>query len=76
MSLNDKITDHAVIRYLQRVKGIDIESIKDEMVNSRTLNQLPTLNQEKAFHIKREGYDMVVKGGKIVTVITPTERDS
>jgi hypothetical protein len=25
------ITDHAVIRYLERVKGIDISAVRDEM---------------------------------------------
>lgn len=27
------ITDHAVLRYLERVKGVDIDAVRDEIAN-------------------------------------------
>ncbi|MBC2849929.1 hypothetical protein H5J22_00450 [Cetobacterium sp. 8H] len=59
-----KVTEHAILRYLERVKGIDMESIKREMV--------PDELKEKA--LKNGDYEInklkyIVQGKQVITVI-------
>ena len=59
------VTDHAVIRYLERVKGIDIERIRKEI-------ETPTVRAALrigASGVRSKGVQYVIKGGKIVTVL-------
>lgn len=61
------ISEHGLLRYLERVKGIDIEAIKKEMIPEELLelsdHEIKDLNYEKI------GLKYVVKGNKIITVI-------
>lgn len=60
------ISDHAVLRYLERVKGVSIEAIKAEM-------RTPAAEKACAFGapvvIGRNGERLVIRDGVIVTVI-------
>ena len=60
------ISDHAVIRYLERVKGVDIAALRAEM-------QSPALAVADDFGcpvvIGRHGERLVVRNGVVVTVI-------
>lgn len=60
------ISDHAVLRFLERVKGVDIEAIRAEM-------QTPTLAVADEFGapvlIGRNGERLVIRGGVVVTVL-------
>ncbi|MGL5202049.1 hypothetical protein [Cetobacterium sp.] len=61
------ISEHGLLRYLERVKGIDMEAIKKEMIPEELLelseHEIKDLNYEKT------GLKYVVKGNKIITVI-------
>ena len=61
-----EISDHAVYRYLQRVKGVNMEAIRAEM-------QTPALAKADAFGcpvvIGRNGERLVIRNGIVVTVI-------
>ncbi|MEV5031622.1 hypothetical protein MRBLMC3_000805 [Sphingobium sp. LMC3-1-1.1] len=60
------ISDHAVIRYLERVKGVDIAALRAEM-------QSPALAVAEEFGcpvvIGKNGERLVVRNGVVVTVI-------
>jgi len=60
------ISDHAIIRFLERVKGVNIEAIRAEMAT-------PTLAKADAFGapvlIGRNGERLVIRDGVVVTVI-------
>lgn len=60
------ISDHAVLRYLERVKGVSIEAIKAEM-------RTPGLDHAERFGapvlIGRHGERLVIQNGVVVTVI-------
>ncbi|MEG0235850.1 MAG: hypothetical protein RR523_06440 [Cetobacterium sp.] len=62
-----EISEHGLLRYLERVKGINIEAIKKEMIPEELLelsdHEIKDLNYEKT------GLKYVVKGNKIITVI-------
>ena len=60
------ISDHAILRYLERVKGVDIEAIRAEMVT-------PALAKADEFGcpvlIGSHGERLVIRSGVVVTVL-------
>ena len=62
-----EITDHAIVRWLERVKGVDIAKIREEM-------QSPALDAAQEFGcpvvIGRNGERMLVRDGVVVTVFS------
>lgn len=62
-----EITDHAIVRWLERVKGVDIAKIREEM-------QSPALATAQEFGcpvvIGRNGERMLVRDGAVVTVLS------
>jgi hypothetical protein len=61
-----EISDHAVLRYLERVKGVDIEAIRAEM-------QSPALDAAAAFGcstvIMGNGARLKMQGSVVVTAL-------
>ena len=61
-----EISDHAVLRYLERVKGVDMGALRAEM-------QSPALTVANDFGcpvvIGRNGERMVVRDGVVTTVL-------
>jgi len=64
-----KITDHAVVRYLQRVKGMDIDAIRGEL---RELldESVPARNRDHRWHHSGVILCMSESGKTVVTVIS------
>lgn len=61
------ISDHALLRYIERVKGVDIESIKEEMLkDSKIIDAIKILNSG-TFPI--QGCSLIVKDNIITTII-------
>ncbi len=60
-----KVTDHAVLRYLQRVKGVDVEALKAEIA------QLVHLASEHAgaCSVNVDGKRYLLKNGVVITVM-------
>lgn len=62
-----EITDHAIVRWLERVKGVDMDAIRAEM-------QSPALTTAQEFGcpvvIGRNGERMLVRDGVVVTVFS------
>ena len=60
------ISDHAIVRWLERVKGVDIEAIRAEM-------RTPALAKADEFGcpvlIGRHGERLVIRDGVVTTVI-------
>lgn len=60
------ISEHAIIRYLERIEGINMEAVKDKMVNSRTRDAINVLTSG-TFPI--QGGRLEVKNNIVITVI-------
>lgn len=58
------ITDHAVLRYLERVKGVDIEAARAEI--SRTLSVGD--DHEGLSAVTSNGHRYVLRGRTLVTI--------
>lgn len=68
-NIHDKITDHAVIRYLERVMDIDIDMIKSKIVCEKTLAKIKKFENAKPFHIRKDDCVLRIVNGKVVTVL-------
>lgn len=64
------VTDHAVIRYLERARGVDIDAIRTEIADlcRRGLDQ-------GACGVLAEGLEFRIEGGAIVTCQIPNRPD-
>lgn len=61
------VTDHAVIRYMERVKGIDVKAIRDEILEC--CSHAKGLEDAANFNLFTGDYKMVIKNGSVITVL-------
>lgn len=64
------VSDHAIVRYIERVYGIDIEAIKAELLTEDAREQIKIVGSGK---IPSGPFTLVVKRGTVVTVLTEEE---
>ncbi|MDK3072742.1 hypothetical protein QO034_06440 [Sedimentitalea sp. JM2-8] len=60
-----QVTDHAVLRYLERVKGMDIEAVRREIGRAVDLH----LDHPGACGVVVAGFSYKIAGGVVTTVI-------
>jgi chromosome segregation ATPase len=60
-----RITEHAIVRFLERVKGIDIEQVKREMLGEK---QEEVVSQLKTCKVDQGDCTLVVNNSTVVTV--------
>nr|WP_321460424.1 hypothetical protein [uncultured Cohaesibacter sp.] len=65
----DFVTDHAVVRYMERVLDMDIEAIR-ELIASETSYAV----QAKADALTAKGKRYVFKNGRVITVLLTKNR--
>lgn len=70
VSANIQLTEHAICRYLERVKGITPDDIIGEILTEDVLKIIETLGPNGKYPIKG-GYRLVLKNNKIVTIEPP-----
>ena len=64
---NPIVTEHAVIRYMERAMGLDLEEVKSQILNDRVRQQIDVLGNGK-FPIGN-GFRVVVKDMSIVSIL-------
>ena len=62
-----KVTEHAILRYLERVKGLNIADIEKEILEESIVNTISVLGNGTYPHPK--GFKVKVKDNNIVTII-------
>lgn len=60
-----RVSDHGIVRYLERVKGMDISAIRDEMLTPERIDAI----ENGATRIIIGGHKFVVQNKTIVTVL-------
>lgn len=63
-----KVSDHAVLRYLERVQGLDIEAIRENL-RTNEVRELSIDAPSGTFIPHRDNFIIVVRDGVVVTVI-------
>lgn len=61
------LSDHAIVRYLERVKGIDIEAAKSEILNEDVIKMVKTLGGKGKFPIG--SHQLVINNYTISTIL-------
>lgn len=61
------VSEHALLRYAERVLKIDFEKIRHDILDAHTVEMIKFT---KTGRIKGEKYDLVIKDGVVTTVVT------
>lgn len=61
------VTEHALLRYIERVYGVDLEEIKNQILTPTTIKAIKTLGSGK--YPLQAGGKAVVKGLNVISVI-------
>lgn len=59
------VTDHALIRYIERVLGYDLEAVKALILTPDRIKMI----EAGAMDIRGDGYVLKIKNGTVITVI-------
>lgn len=62
-----EITDHAVVRYLERVMGINIKEVRSKMISD--CSHAKALDGVEDLVVLKGSHKLVVKNKKVVTVL-------
>lgn len=65
-SSNLKVSEHAVIRYLERVKGIDLQEVESEILNPLVIDLVSKLGGNGSYPIGE--FQAVFKNNVVVTI--------
>jgi len=73
-TVNDKsvtISDHALLRYVERVRKVDVDAIRIELISK--LNPMFQTLGDGTYHIK-DNLKIIIRNGNAVTLIDKSER--
>lgn len=70
-----RVTDHALVRFLDRAAGLDAEGLRRQIAASleRAARVAGTL-QAREYRILVDGLEYRVADGRVVTIIDPADR--
>lgn len=66
MDSNVVLTEHALLRYLERVQGMNLDEIKSIILDEPTKEQIRILGSGK---FPKDGYTLVVKNNTIISIV-------
>lgn len=64
----NNISDHALVRYLERVKGVDMDAIRKEILTP-SVQSIIDFSNNSLVKIKRDDHAVIVNNNTIVTVL-------
>jgi predicted nucleic acid-binding Zn-ribbon protein len=67
VSINIELSEHAMCRYFERVKGVSPEKIMEEILTDEVKQMIETLGPNGKYPIAG-GHRLVVKNNRIVTI--------
>ncbi|WP_300408629.1 hypothetical protein [Lagierella sp.] len=72
---NAAVSDHAIVRYFERVLGVDLEEVSEKILPPEMEESVETLGSGH-FPINEGEFKIVVKNGVVVTVLTEPVEES
>ena len=67
-----EVSDHAVVRYMKRVIGFDVDNLRQEIIKGKSPKKLPD-GKYPLTHNNSKKYVVVVKNNIVVTVLAEDE---
>ena len=68
------ISEHAILRYIERVMGVNIENIADKVLPADEVSMIEHLGNGH-FPINNGEFKIIVKNGIVITVYTKGNKD-
>lgn len=62
-----RVSEHAIVRYFERVKGFDIDQIEKEILSDQVLTLVDKLGGSGSY--PNEGFSVVMKNNTVTTVV-------
>lgn len=62
-----QVSEHAVLRYLERVRGVNIDEVKKEILSEDLIEAIGKVGG--TFKWKKDGHEVVLKDNVVVTVV-------
>jgi chromosome segregation ATPase len=69
-AMNDsevKVSEHAILRYLERVEGLDVSRVEKEILTDEVLKMVETLGGNGKYPLK--GFQLVMKDFTVTTIV-------
>lgn len=60
------VSEHAILRYMERIQKIDIKAIEKEIISDEVLKMIETLGNTGSYPNK--DFKLVIKNGTVVTI--------
>lgn len=64
-----RVSEHAIVRYFERVKGFNIDDIQKEILNDKIKEMTKTIGSNGTF--PNDGFSVIIKDSTVTTVIVP-----
>ncbi len=71
---NAAVSDHAIVRYFERVMGVDLEEVTDKILPPEMEESVEILGSGH-FPVNDGEFKIVVKNGVVVTVLTDSIKE-
>lgn len=68
-----KVSEHAFLRYFQRVEGYDLNEIRNKILPTDTLKIIDVLGKSGIYPV--ENFKVVLKDNTVVTILTGDEKE-
>lgn len=65
------VLDHAIVRYLERIKNIDVEGLAQEILPDEYIEKVKTIGE--GYIPIEKSHVLVIKGNKVITVLNQEE---
>lgn len=65
------VSDHALVRYIERVKKIDLTHVRNEILEKGVANSVGALGGQGIYPC--DGFRAVVRNNMVLTVLTPNQ---
>jgi hypothetical protein len=62
-----RVSEHAIVRYLERVKGLDIEQIQSEILTDSILKLIEVLGVNGTY--PNNGFSVVIRNNTVTTIL-------
>ena len=67
-----RISDHALVRYMERIKGENFDNIRDDILPEKVINAIQTLGGKGEYPVQdgENEYMVRIENYTVITIIT------
>jgi len=71
VNIEPSVSEHAVLRYLERIKQIDINKVEPIILDEKTKQTIETIGSGR---IPREDCTLIIKDKRVITLYDPEDK--